>query len=171
MSWCRRPSPANSTALTVSKKQEGDGTAVASQALRENLARTEEDLITQQQQNEYLEERIRELETQLEETRDANVDDSDLANMEQRLKQERVASQPQRGAQPWYSRLGVWLLGLLVCAAAFAGWLFSRRSKDDTGEDTIQEIKDEAEELLKVLEDPAAPAAGKRGGRGSCAGG
>ncbi|MEE4218816.1 MAG: FimV/HubP family polar landmark protein [Xanthomonadales bacterium] len=139
------------------ESEEDDGTAIASQALRENLARTEEDLITQQQQNEYLEERIRELESQLAETRDANVADSDLANMEQRLKQERLASQPNEVEEPWYGRLGVWMLGLLVLAAAFAGWLFSRRSKGDTGEETIQEIKDEAEELLKVLEDPAAP--------------
>ena len=150
------------------ESQEDGGTAIASQALRENLARAEEDLITQQQQNEYLEERIRELESQLAENRDANVADSDLANMEQRLQQERLASQPQQVEQPWYSRLGVWMLGLLVLAAAFAGWLFSRRSKADTGEDTIQEIKDEAEELLKVLEDPAPPvqekeAAGKAG--------
>jgi pilus assembly protein FimV len=135
--------------------EEDGGTAVASQALRESLARTEEDLITQQQQNEDLEERIRELESQLEETRDANVADSDLANMEQRLKQERLANQPEEVKQPWYSRLGVWLLGLLVLAAAAAGWLFSRRSEAGTGEETIQEIKDEAEELLKVLEDPA----------------
>jgi len=142
--------------------EEDGGTAVASQALRESLARTEEDLITQQQQNEYLEERIRELESQLEETRDANVADSDLANMEQRLKQERLANQPEEVKQPWYSRLGVWLLGLLVLAAAAAGWLFSRRSKAGTGEETIQEIKDEAEELLKVLEDPAPPATEKK---------
>jgi pilus assembly protein FimV len=133
-------------------EEDGDA-AVASQALRESLARTEEDLITQQQQNEYLQERIRELEGQLEAAEDANVADSDMANMAQRLREERLAQQPDDAAEPWYSRLGVWLLGVLVLAAALAGWLFSRRSGDDVGEETIQEIKDEAEEVLRVLKD------------------
>ena len=140
------------------ESEQDGGVAVEAQALRENLARTEEDLITEQQQNEYLEERIRELEAQIEETKDANVADSDVANMEQRLKQERLANQEDEAQKPWYSRLGVWMLGLLILAAVFGGWLFSRRSKDDVGGETIQEIKDEAEELLRVLEDPAEPA-------------
>ena len=128
-----------------------EGAAVATQALRENLARAEEELITQQQQNEYLQERIRELEEQLEEAEDSNVADADLAAMEQRLREERAAEQDAGVEQPWYSRFGVWLLGLLVLAAAVIGWLFSRRS-DDVDEETIQEIKDEAEELLRVLD-------------------
>lgn len=132
-------------------EQDGDA-ALAAQSLRENLARTEEELITQQQQNEYLEERIRELESRLEEARDGNVADPDMANMEQRLSQERQASQADTAEEPWYARFGIWLLGLLIAAAALAGWLFSRRSGDASGE-TIQEITDEAEDLLRVLED------------------
>jgi pilus assembly protein FimV len=133
-------------------EQDGDA-AVATQALRENLARTEEELITQQQQNEYLEERIRELEAQLDTDRDAQVEDADLAGMEDRLREQRLATQSDDAEQPWYARLGVWLLGLLVLVAAVAGWLFSRRSQDTAGE-TIQDITDEAEEVLRVLEDP-----------------
>lgn len=130
-----------------------DGNAVATQALRENLARAEEELITQQQQNEYLEERIRELEEQLAAAEEANVADADLAAMEQRLREERRAQQAADVEEPWYSRFGVWLLGLLVLVAALLGWLFSRRSGDDVGDETIQEIKGEAEEVLRVLGD------------------
>lgn len=138
--------------------EEGDA-ALASQDIRESLARTEEDLIAQQQQNEYLEERIRELETQLEDAEQANVADSDLAGMEQRLREERSASQTADVEKPWYMRFGVWLLGGLVVLAAGAAWLFGRRKNDDVGEETIQEIKDEAEELLRVLDDSAKPEA------------
>ena len=132
--------------------------AVATQALRENLARTEEELITQQQQNEYLEERIRELESQLESQQDSQVEDADLAAMEQRLREQRLAQQSDEVEKPWYARLGVWLLGLLVLAAAAAAWFLSRRS-GGSADETIQDITDEAEEVLRVLEDPEAPQA------------
>ena len=139
------------------ESEESGDAAIATQALRENLARTEEELIAQQQQNEYLEERIRELEAQLESAEDANVADTDLADMEKRLREERLATQAEQEPEPWYSRLGVWLLGLLVLAAAFAGWRFSRRSGDEAHGETIQEIKDEAEKVLRVLEDKEEP--------------
>jgi pilus assembly protein FimV len=136
------------------EESEEDGNAAfASEELRESLARTEEDLIAQQQQNEYLEERIRELESRLEEAEKANVADSDLAGMEQRLREERTASQTDDVEKPWYQRFGVWLLGVLVVVAAGAAWLFGRRKDEDVSEETIQEIKDEAEELLRVLDD------------------
>jgi pilus assembly protein FimV len=136
------------------EESEEDGNAAfASEELRESLARTEEDLIAQQQQNEYLEERIRELESRLEEAEKASVADSDLAGMEQRLREERTASQTADVEKPWYQRLGVWLLGVLVVVAAGAAWLFGRRKDEDVSEETIQEIKDEAEELLRVLDD------------------
>ena len=138
------------------EESEEDGNAAfASQELRESLARTEEDLIAQQQQNEYLEERIRELESRLEDAEKANVADSDLAGMEQRLREERTASQTADVEKPWYQRFGVWLLGVLVVVAAGAAWLFGRRKDEDVPEETIQEIKDEAEELLRVLDDKA----------------
>ena len=136
------------------EESESDGdAALATQALRENLARTEEELITQQQQNEYLEERIRELESQLESQQGAQVEDADLAAMEQRLSEQRRAEQSSAVEKPWYARMGVWLLGLLVLAAAVTGWILSRRS-GGSAEETIQDITDEAEEVLRVLEDP-----------------
>jgi pilus assembly protein FimV len=136
--------------------------SVATASLRENLARTEEELITQQQQNEYLEERIRDLEAQLEESEQNTVADADLASMEQRLREQRAAQASSPPAeQPWYSQFSTWLIGLLVLAAAFAGWLLSRRggtaeavSVPAEEEARLREIKDEAEEVLRVLEDP-----------------
>lgn len=135
--------------------------SVATSALRENLARTEEELITQQQQNEYLEERIRELEAQLADAEEGNVEDADMANMEERLRQERQ-QQPagQEASEPWYSKIPLWLIGLLVLAAGAIGWLLSRRGGEEllAEEEQIKEIKDEAEEVLRVLEEqPETP--------------
>jgi pilus assembly protein FimV len=127
-------------------------------SLRENLARTEEELINQQQQNTYLEERIQELETELEAANQAQVPDADLANMEDRLREQRVAqAQAAEGSEPWYSHLSVWLVGLLVMIAAFVGWLISRRGRanaqEAAAEDSLRSIQDEAEDVLRVLAD------------------
>jgi pilus assembly protein FimV len=139
------------------EETEDSGDATTSQALRESLARTEEDLITQQQQNAYLEERIKELEAQLEEAEESSVADSDMANMEQRLREERQASSRQAD-EPWYSRYGAWLIGLLLAVAAFVGWRLSRRGDEEIiatagSNETLQDIKEEAEQVLRVLED------------------
>jgi len=134
-------------------------------ALRENLARTEEELINQQQQNAYLEERIRELETQLADAGEGRVDDAELASMEERLREQResAAAQPEREA-PWYNRLSFWLIGLLVLVVAFVGWLISRRGRTDAAEvaveESLRDIQSEAEDVLRVLaEDTTASAA------------
>jgi len=136
------------------------------QALRENLARTEEELVNQQQQNEYLQERIRELESQVESADDGRVAEADLANMEERLRTERQAVQrPAESGSPWYSRLSSWLIGLLVAAALFTGWLLSRRGRagDDGAEvdESLRSIKSEAEDVLRVLADDAKKADGE----------
>ena len=155
------------------------------QAVREELARTEEELITQQQQNEYLEQRISELESQLARQQEGRVADEDLASMEDRLREQRqVAAQaPREATKPWYARMSAWLIGLLVVAAAFAGWLLSRRGALGAPS-PLQDLKTEAEDVLRVLADdreqkPAArpvaeqprPAAGgKDAGQGAGAG-
>jgi pilus assembly protein FimV len=139
--------------------------SVNTATLRESLARTEEDLITQQQQNEYLADRIEELEAQLATADDGNVKDADLANMEDRLRQERIdQAASEEAAKPWYSKFSAWLIGLLVLVAAGGGWLLSRRggaqefvSDQASGEEQIKEIKGEAEDLLRVLEDSDSP--------------
>ena len=130
------------------------------QVLRENLARTEEELITQQQQNSYLEERIRELEAELESVGEGQVEDADLANMEERLRQERqAAARQQESIGPWYSRLSIWLVGLLVLVAGLAGWLLSRRGRSaQAGADSdasLRGLKSEAEDVLRVLGEDA----------------
>ncbi|MEJ8566828.1 type IV pilus assembly protein FimV [Elongatibacter sediminis] len=59
--------------------------------LREELARTEEELFSEQQENEFLRERIEELESRLTETgEEATVEDAELAAMEARLRDERL---------------------------------------------------------------------------------
>lgn len=136
----------------------GVDATVAVSALREDLARTEEDLVTQQQQNEYLEERIQELESQLASAEEDRVNDPALANMEERLRQERLAAEAAEkpASKPWYSGITGWLIGLLVLGAGFGAWLLYRRRIEDEfyeAQDTeqIREIKDEAEEVLRVL--------------------
>jgi pilus assembly protein FimV len=143
------------------EETEDSGDATTAQALRESLARTEEDLITEQQQNAYLEERIKELEAQLEEAEESSVADSDMANMEQRLREERQASSPPAD-EPWYSRYGAWLIGLLLAVAAFVGWRLSRRGDEEIiatagSNEALQDITEEAEQVLRVLEDSDEP--------------
>ncbi|MEE8338890.1 MAG: FimV/HubP family polar landmark protein [Xanthomonadales bacterium] len=133
--------------------------AVSAQALREELSRKEEELINQQQQNTYLEQRLQELESQLAESREGVVEDKNLASMEERLRRQRlddaqtavpkVVPAPDQD-EPWYKRFSLWLLGLLVLLAVVVGWLMSRRGSSDTvvsdlggAPDPLRKIKDE----------------------------
>lgn len=143
-------------------EQAADATGgdAAAQALREDLSRAEEALITQQQQNEYLEERIRELESQLQRRDEGAVADEDLANLEDRLREQRQTArqEPPGQSKPWYARIGVWLIGLLLVAAAIVGWLFSRRAGGGGAvaagpAESLRDIKHEAEDVLRVLAD------------------
>jgi pilus assembly protein FimV len=137
----------------------GDEAAAPAQQLRESLARTEEELINQRQQNEYLEERIRELESRLQEAEAKAVEDADLANMEDRLRVQREAAAAD-GAEPWYSRPLTWLVVVLALAAGLLVWWFSRRGRAAVFEsapvdtaDSLQEIRGEAEEVLRTLDE------------------
>lgn len=151
--------------------EQGVETGSDVEALRENLARTEEELINQQQQNAYLEERLRELEAQLENAEEAGVADADMANMEARLEEQRRAEAralaEQAAASPWYGRLWVWLIGVLVVIAALVGWRFSRRGQSGlegaaaSSVDSLRDIKSEAEDVLRVLSDEEEPGAPK----------
>ncbi len=129
------------------------------QTLREELARSEEELINQQQQNAYLEQRLSELENQLSESQSGTVDDENLATMEERLREERQAQAAQAAKaedKPWYSGMTMWLLGLLLLIAVIVGWLMSRRGGADDGaadaSDTLRDLKGEAEDVLRVLD-------------------
>jgi len=138
--------------------------SIAVSTLREDLARTQEELVTEQQQNEYLAERIEELESQLASSDDGNVKSGELANMEDRLREQRLAENEAAGRDDshWYNHLSTWLIGLLILAAAMVGWWFSRRRfgaefESANDDQQLREIKDEAEEVLRVLKDPDEP--------------
>jgi pilus assembly protein FimV len=141
-----------------------DGGADASvTTLREDLARKEEDLITQQQENEYMADRIKELESQLAAAEEERVKNAELAEMEARLRDERIAEAAAAAKQDddkaWYSRFSTWLIGLLLLVIAVVGWKIRSRLGGDqfvsdlgSDEDQLREIKDEAEEVLRVLD-------------------
>jgi pilus assembly protein FimV len=150
--------PSEDSELAASGFEQGEAGAGANlQTLREELARTEEELITQQQQNAYLEERLQELESQLESAGEGRVGDAELANMEERLREQRQEAVATRSEpdKPWYSRMIVWLVALLVLAAAFVGWLVSRRGHGGeaagAAHSPLRDIKHEAEDVLRVL--------------------
>lgn len=175
------PTPAQLELLPPSEDNSLDSTAgfeeveadddLSPQELREELSRKEEELFNQQQQNTYLEQRLVELESQLEQSREGTVDDSNLASMEERLRQERLSDEPAAVPQvvtlptaeeSWYERFSLWLLGLLVVVAVLVGWLVSRRGGADTvvselgsGDDALRKIKDEAKEVLRRLDSAA----------------
>ena len=108
---------------------------------------------------------MQELESQLTESREGTVEDKNLAGMEERLRQERlrvaqaavpkVVSSPTP-EEPWYNRISLWLVGLLVLAAALAGWFMSRRGSSDTvvseprkAPDPLREIKEETKKAAR----------------------
>jgi pilus assembly protein FimV len=140
-----------------------DGGADASvTTLREDLARNEEDLITQQQENEYMADRIEELESQLAAAEEERVKNAELARMEARLREQRIAAEAaarKDDDKAWYSRFSTWLIGLLLLVIAVLGWKFRSRlggnqfvSDLGSDEEHLREIKDEAEEVLRVLD-------------------
>ncbi len=157
-------SPADS-AYGDEDSPEGTAASTSLVDLQEELARKEEALITEQQTNEYLQQRIRELESQVADPAgpDLVVEDEQLAEMESRLQEDRqdaapVQASPTEPATAWYVRGITWLIVGLVILVSAGGWLFSRRNNaafdlDAAGEDasTVRGIKDEAEEILKVL--------------------
>ncbi|MDZ4730546.1 MAG: FimV/HubP family polar landmark protein [Xanthomonadales bacterium] len=168
---------------------EGSSASTSAVALQEELARKEEALITEQQTNEYLQQRIKELESQVQAVGSADlvVEDEEMAAMESRLRDQRqaddsagdveaeavqaapavpqVTTDSSSAGKPWYTRWITWVIVLLVLAAAAFGWLRSRRGGDapelavaDTNETGVRGIKDEAEEILKVLKPADKPA-------------
>ncbi|HET6565009.1 MAG TPA: FimV/HubP family polar landmark protein [Xanthomonadales bacterium] len=155
---------------------EGSSASTSMVSLEEELALKEEALITEQQTNEYLQQRIDELESKVANSDGADlvVEDEQLAGMEARLRDDREAAAAEQANQtkteqvtqvtedpalPWYRRWMGWLIGSLVVLVAGIGWVFSRRNNTEfdlgvaaAGGQTVRNIKDEAEEILKVLE-------------------
>ncbi len=162
----------------------GEGSDEVSRDIREELARTEEALISAQQENTYLQERIAELETQLAETADdseGTVADAELSDLENRLESERLAQQEATAAEedstpvpsvttlsdqekkPWYSGSMIWIIMVIIVVAAIIGWLFNRRrgaieyDLDAGGASVPSRLKDEAEEILRTLDEDKRP--------------
>lgn len=143
--------------------------------LEERLARTEEDLANAEQQNEYLEQRIDELQSELEAARQAPaaVEDTELAEMQQRLAEQRRGAAGDEDP-PWYLSWWAWILLLVVLGGAGL-WFYRRRDEQAdvelaealaggaagaSGPDAtpVRRIQDEAEEILRVLDSDAPPA-------------
>ncbi|MGH8035171.1 MAG: type IV pilus assembly protein FimV, partial [Lysobacterales bacterium] len=171
------PPSESSDAESAYGSEEDSGEAVAStsvETLREEVARKEEALIVEQQQNEYLQQRIAELEVQAA-AQQANVANDNLAGMEERLRGERLAKEaaaragtaPSGRPQPvtpkkstaWYSSKLVWLISLLVLGlAAYGGFLARRSFRADTvsnatgaGGGTHGGVKGEAAGIPKIM--------------------
>jgi pilus assembly protein FimV len=145
---------------------------------------TEEELASAEQEAAYLSERLQELKDELgEDGAVLEVGDSGLAELEQRLRDERESDEPAAPvvvAPPtenpaWYDALGWWLALLAVLLVGGGAWWLGRRGaragedlaaalKNDSAARTARSIAGEAEEILRVLEsnDPdtesAAPA-------------
>jgi len=174
------------SAYGLEESSEGAEASTSVEALREELARTEEELIVEQQQNQNLKDRITELESQLASAEQGNVKDEALSQMERQLREDRLsgggaaASGAETPAPPkvqtqrpekeehWYNSVVLWIIVLLVGGAAAAGWILSRRTSGDVlvtelstdTDETVRGIKGEAEEILKVLKPaPGAKAA------------
>ena len=146
------------------------------QALREELARAEEELIAEQQTNQNLLDRIDELEGQLAAAEEGNVADAELAQMQSDLREQRLAEEESEAAapaapapvnpavpqvrsssqaknqDPWYSSLMVWVIGLLVLGAAVAGWFLSRRAAEPL---QVSDIGGRRDETVRGIKDEA----------------
>ena len=108
------------------------------QPIEEELARTEEDLVNARQENEYLSDRIKELEEQVSTQQDipVEVEDSDLAGMETSLADQRASDEPEPPValtpggeeEPWYAGSTIWLVGIAVVLISLIIWGLRRRS-------------------------------------------
>lgn len=138
--------------------------AISSEELSETLARTEEELANAQQENEYLAQRIRELEAQLAENRGV-VENRDLAELESSLREDRLSGDAEPeirvrapAEQPWYEGKIAWLIGALVLLVAFTSWFLRRLAGQkaaevpESGSATVVKLRSEAEEILDALE-------------------
>lgn len=135
------------------------------ESVKEYLSRTEEELVNAQQENSYLNERIKELEAEVEtKTEQAlAIENSGLASMESSLAKERAADEaeapvaitPGGETQAWYAGWTALIAGIAVALIAMIIWGLRRRSAAQLDEDqaeTVKTIADEAEELLRTLD-------------------
>ncbi|MEM1411045.1 MAG: FimV/HubP family polar landmark protein [Pseudomonadota bacterium] len=131
---------AEAEALGLGQGGGGETGVSTGESVVQELARTQEELANARQENAYLAERVAELEAEL--TRDGaddprGVADTNLAEMEERLRQERLAGDtlPEVDLSPvvnedsWLLRFGGWIFGAVALLVA-ALVVFLRRQRD-----------------------------------------
>jgi pilus assembly protein FimV len=150
--------------------------AVSSQEVEEILARTEEELANAQQENAYLNERIRELEEQVSAQKTAGgIEDNALADMENNLRDQRSSEEPlssePESDEPWYVTNSWYVIGGLIVLIALVVWILRKmgtgsRNDPDGSKPTVEAIRTEAEEILKSLDEPESSDAVSSGDEG-----
>jgi pilus assembly protein FimV len=153
--------------------------ALSSQEVEEVLARTEEELANAQQENAYLNERIRELEAQIsgpggdsQDASTAGVSDNTLAGMEESLRDQRQTDEQDVSSTiaaeeeiPWYQGNSWWLAAGLIGLIALVVWALRKLGSapvadqavtvsDEEEVETVESIRTEAEDILRSLDDP-----------------
>jgi FimV-like protein len=138
--------------------------AVSNQEVEEVLARTEEELANAQQENAYLNERIRELEEQVSAQRTAGgIEDNALADIENNLRDQRLSEEPlsseSESDEPWYVTNSWYVIGGLLLLIALVVWILRKMgtgsgSDPDGSKPTVEAIRTEAEDILKSLDEP-----------------
>ncbi len=108
----------------------------AGEAVVAELARAEEELANARQENSYLNERIQELEEELDRAR-AQVEDSGLAQMEDNLREQRESGEeqplavvPEDMPESWLAQYVWWLVGVLVLLVVGLVWWLRSRADD-----------------------------------------
>ena len=143
---------------------------MSAEELRETLARTEEDLANAQQENEYLAQRIAELEAELE--RDPlTVEDPGLAAMTDSLREDRLQEETAEAGddsapeEPWYLRTAIWLAVLAVLLVSIIVWLI-RRTGQSRPDAAVSQVRSDAEAVLETLSaDSGEPGQGDEAAR------
>jgi pilus assembly protein FimV len=149
---------------------------VNEQVMQEKLSRTEEDLINAELENNYLKDRIAELEQAAEEAGNLQVQDADLANMANTLADKLATDEPEPAIaltpggenEPWYAGATIWILAAILFVILLIIWFLRRRSLQQSANQqelenqaTVQAVAEEAEDLLDILDNYGAGASGR----------
>ena len=137
---------------------------LTNQSMQADLARTEEELVNAQQENRYLNERIRELEAeaQTQQEKVLRVEDPDLAKMESNLAEKRVSDEPvppvalTPGGEtaPWYAGYTAWITVLALAIVALIIWALRRKSSSGGAELETEEEQEEQETVQAIADTP-----------------
>lgn len=151
---------------------------VNEQILQEKLSRTEEDLVNAELENNYLKERVSTLETEAEAARSVQLQDADLANMENKLADKLANAEPEPAIaltpggeeQAWYAGATIWILAAILFLILLIVWFLRTRSRqkstpqqDIENQATAQAVADEAEDLLDILDNYGASGSTRSG--------